>query len=303
MESERYVFKAPLGPIELNEIRWYLEDYALWPTGVFEDRAQRLEGHLPQWGKELYEAALGAEQAQAALNASLGAATGVERRLSVFVDGRLPAGSAEEDEEAAREAASTLLALPWELLRDADGYLFKGKLGVRVRRRLPSYRQRGTTATELPIRVLLVAPRPEDKRTRYIDYRASALPLVEALEELGELVELTVLRPPAFGALEEALKRAAEAGEPFDVIHFNGHGVWNRELGLGALCFEDPRDTDRLTQRRMALVSATDLAETMRDYRVPLVFLEACQSAKVEDDPTASVAAQLLEQGGRRWWP
>ena len=35
----------------------------------------------------------------------------------------------------------------------------------------------------------------------------------------------------------------------------------------------------------------------MRDHRIPLVFLEACQSAQAEDDPTASVAAKLLEEG------
>jgi CHAT domain-containing protein len=29
----------------------------------------------------------------------------------------------------------------------------------------------------------------------------------------------------------------------------------------------------------------------------PLVILEACQSAKTEDDPTASVAAKLLQEG------
>jgi hypothetical protein len=34
-----------------------------------------------------------------------------------------------------------------------------------------------------------------------------------------------------------------------------------------------------------------------RAHRVPLVFLEACQPAKVEFDPSASVAAKLLKQG------
>ncbi|MEK8020087.1 MAG: hypothetical protein VSS75_024710 [Candidatus Parabeggiatoa sp.] len=33
------------------------------------------------------------------------------------------------------------------------------------------------------------------------------------------------------------------------------------------------------------------------DYRIPWVFLDACQTAKSEIDPTASVAAQLLEEG------
>jgi tetratricopeptide (TPR) repeat protein len=35
----------------------------------------------------------------------------------------------------------------------------------------------------------------------------------------------------------------------------------------------------------------------LRDYRIPLVFLEACQTAQSEADPNASVAARLLEEG------
>src|SRR5439155_1339789 len=81
-------------------------------------------------------------------------------------------------------------------------------------------------------------------------------------------------------ALEETLKQAEERGERFDVVHFDGHGVFDSEHGLGALCFEDPRDTDKLEQRASQLIDAEKLAAVMRDYRIPLVFLEACQTAK-----------------------
>ncbi|MCI5181300.1 MAG: toll/interleukin-1 receptor domain-containing protein, partial [Candidatus Electrothrix sp. AW1] len=33
--SRRYRFTAPLGPVELEELRWYIERYFLWPVGVF----------------------------------------------------------------------------------------------------------------------------------------------------------------------------------------------------------------------------------------------------------------------------
>jgi len=36
VESKRYTFTAPLGPIEAEDLRWYLESYYLWPTGVFK---------------------------------------------------------------------------------------------------------------------------------------------------------------------------------------------------------------------------------------------------------------------------
>ena len=94
---------------------------------------------------------------------------------------------------------------------------------------------------------------------------------------------------------------------PYHVLHFDGHGVYDHQHGLGALCFEDPKDSDKLEQRAMQLVyakyqdgnadSEKNIASLLTDYRVPLVFLEACQTAQTDIDPNASVAASLLEEG------
>ncbi len=297
VESKRFIFTAPLGVIEAEDLRWYLEEYYVWPIGVFKERAERIEAKLPEWGRNLYQAALASQVAQAALTAWQQARIDGDRRFSILLDSELPEGASEEEKAIAREAATDLLSLPWELLHDGEGFLFHGKHPVRVRRRLPNRRSQPVRLTGLPIRILLVSPRPEDSRVGYIDHRISARPLVEAIESLGELVGLTLLTPPTFPALEEALQKAADAGEPFDVIHFDGHGAYDHKVGLGGLCFEDPNDTEKLEKRAMELIHAEKLAEVIRDHRIPLVFLEACQTAKMEEDPTASVAAKLLEGG------
>jgi tetratricopeptide (TPR) repeat protein len=253
------------------------------------------------WGHDLYQSALAPPVAQEALNAWLQAGANGERRFSVFVDSELPEGAGDPEQGVAREAASELLSLPWELLHDGRGFLFHGKHPVLVRRRLPNRHRMEVRPTRLPIRILLVSPRPEEEnRIGYIDHRISAKPLIEAVESLGELATVYVLTPPTFPALGEALEKAAEAAQPFDVVHFDGHGVYDQGHGLhglGALCFEDPNEMEKLERRKMQLVHAETLAEVIRDHRIPLVFLEACQSAKSEDDPTASVAAKLLEEG------
>jgi hypothetical protein len=51
VESRRFTFTAPLGPIEADDLRWYLEQYFLWPVGVFKTRADGIEKKLPQWGQ------------------------------------------------------------------------------------------------------------------------------------------------------------------------------------------------------------------------------------------------------------
>jgi hypothetical protein len=100
---------------------------------------------------------------------------------------------------------------------------------------------------DLPIRVLLISPRPEvdgdGNPVGYIDHRVSAKALVQAVADLGtDLVKVDLLSPPTFPAMTAALQRAREENDPYEIVHFDGHGVYDRQVGLGALCFEDPRD-------------------------------------------------------------
>ena len=184
--NERFVFIAPIGPIEREELNWYLERYYLWPTGVFKQRAQKVEKQLPKWGKALYDAVLNDKSVSNVMASWQEAKTKTARRFTVFVDSRLVKGTKKKQAEA-DEAATVLLGLPWELLHDKRGFLFQGGRPVLVRRRLPNDLSLEGAVSEPPIRILLVSPRPEDEKAGYIDHRVSALPLVTALENLGDL--------------------------------------------------------------------------------------------------------------------
>ncbi len=293
----RFKFTAPLGPIEMDDLKWYLEKFFIWPIGLFKTKAEEIERKLPEWGKMLYESALPGEDCSEVLSKWQNVEASSERRFSVFVDDKLPKGAKDEDQARAKEAATLLLSLPWELLKDQRGYLFLGAKPVQVRRRLPNRVSFDVLVSEPPVRVLLISPRPEDESAGYIDHRSSALPLVQALESLGELTRLTILNPPTFSAMEKELARAQKTGNPYHVVHFDGHGVYQKEIGLGGLCFENPNDEDKNEKRRSVIVNADQMAEVMRDQRIPLVFLEACQTAEARIDPATSVAAALLEQG------
>jgi len=300
IKSKRYPFTAPLGAVELGEIRWYIEKYYQWPTGVFKTRAEKTEKALPEWGNALYKAALGGESAREPFEAWK--RTTGSRRFSVQVDGEPLEGTDDAQAALIREAASDLLSLPWEIMHDGVGYLSQGKEKVRVRRRLKNRKLTTTLQAKLPIRVLLLSPRPEvDEKGNsvgYIDHRVIANPLVQAVENLGEdLVDVDILHPPTFSALKDALDTAQKENNPYDIVHFDGHGVYDRREGLGALCFEASRDSEKLGERLLDLVYAKDLAAELRGYGVPLFFLNACQSALSISDPMASVAAKLLEEG------
>ncbi|MDS4025671.1 MAG: tetratricopeptide repeat protein [Candidatus Contendobacter sp.] len=294
--AQSWRFVAPLGPIEADDLRWYLEGYAVWPSHYFRDRARKIETNLVEWGKRLHKAAIpmahtaNVMQAWARIDAHAG------RRFSVHVDTALEADAPEAEVLAAKEAATTLLGLPWELLHDGKAFLFQGAKPTRVRRRLPGTEVFGVPIVATPIRILLVTARPEDDACGYIDHRVSALPLVEAMEALPGLVKIHVLDPPTLPALREELDRARDQKQPYHVVHFDGHGVYDRRVGLGGLCFEHPQDIAKLEKRRHATVFTDTLGPLLRDHRIPLVFLEACQTAQAEK-ASESVASELLKVG------
>lgn len=293
-ESWRLV--APLGPIEAGELRWYLEQYAVWPSHYFRERARKVEEDLVKWGKLLHEQAMPAARREEVMKAWEKISDKAGRRFSVHVDVALEAGAPEAETKAAQEAATVLLGLPWELLHDGKRYLFQGAKPTRVRRTLPGTESMGVAVVATPIRILLVTARPDDEACSYIDHRASAEPLVDAMEALPGQVKIHVLSPPTLPALSAELDRARSEGKPYHVVHFDGHGVYDKTVGLGGLCFELPEDTDKLEKRRHVTVHTNALGPLLRDHRIPLVFLEACQTAQAEK-ASESVASELLKVG------
>jgi tetratricopeptide (TPR) repeat protein len=296
VSEKTWRFVAPIGPIEAEELRWYLEKYAIWPSDFFRERARTVEKNLVTWGRLLHDQAIPVAYTSNVLQAWAKIDGDADRRFSIHVDAALEAGASAAEIEIARESATLLLGLPWELLHDGNGFLFQGAKPTRVRRRLPNTRDLDVQVVATPIRILLVTSRPEDDACGYIDHRASALPLVEAMEALGGLVRIQVLAPPTLPALREELDRARKRREPYHVVHFDGHGVYDRRSGLGGLCFEEPEDVGKMERRRHATVHTNDLGPLLSDHRVPLVFLEACQSAKAEQ-ASESVASELLKVG------
>jgi hypothetical protein len=108
------------------------------------------------------------------------------------------------------------------------------------------------------------------------------LPFRWQAPHLAREVGLTVLRPPTFDALRQAVKQAADAGEPFHVVHFDGHGVMpSRLVGGGAII-----------GGRQAMMTGP-VAEGMLAFEQP---------GGGSDDVTASKVAAVLAEGGCRWW-
>lgn len=308
-ESPELMLVAPLDKVVATDLRFYLERYFLTPYGSFTERARGIEARLPEWGQDLWETLPAPDpatpKAPDPIKAWKAQAAQSDRRFTVQAPpARVLRRSASEEEKTAHrtelEATTELLALPWELLHDGHGYLFHDGIGVRVRRSLPggeSPAELPESARHAPLRVLAVCARPEADGTAYIDHRVSIQPLTEALNALGDLAEYEILSPPTFTALCDKLRAALAKGRPFHIVHFDGHGVFDKVNGLGALVFEHPEDTAKLHHRRAEIIPADRLGAELRHCGVGLFFLEACQSAQAEENPEASVAGRLLQSG------
>ena len=280
------VSRAPLAwPLEQaaqEDLRWYLEDYLRAPYGVWEERGPKIQAKLARWGEAVFASVFGSGPARDAYQRAR------DRGLELVF----------------RSPDPGLLGLPWELMRDGAGPVALNLGGVS--RALPVADL--THTAEVPggrLRVLMVISRPEG--TGDVGYQMIARPLLHRLDAVRGQVNLVVLRPPTLDALREALAEAASSGQPFQVVHFDGHGALpGRPVGGGGLGGRPVMMTGPAAEGVLAFekpgggsdpVTASKLAAVLKAAGVPVVVLNACQSGAVGKDLEAAVATRLLREG------
>jgi hypothetical protein len=287
-----FTYQADQG--EAERVRWYLEDYAEFPADPAPILAATAETGLLQTGAELFRNVFSGPDGAgiwALAQARLG-----EVRVEVETD---PA-----------EAPG----LPWELLRDpgSDTALATGA-GEFVRTHLQTAGQVNLPeAAGDELRVLLVICRPGGWDD--VPFRSVASRLVRGGADRMEGLRLEVLRPATFARLSEVLHQAADAGRPYHVVHFDGHGTYLDLNGLhtdgdsdggaasgsggvgvsplrygvsvtgpvregphGYLIFEDPGSSSK-----QQLVDGPTLGRLLTATGVPVLVLNACRSAWAE---------------------
>src|SRR5947209_19937991 len=94
----------PLTPRERRDLRWYLEEYWMWPYEGFAQRGKEVEALLAEVGKRLYRTVFGSPQAMSIVQAW---SSRVSQQRQISIVSEVPAA----------------LSLPWELLHDGQGFL------------------------------------------------------------------------------------------------------------------------------------------------------------------------------------
>ena len=246
---------------ERRNLDWYLEDY-LWRADVLPPaHAREMADLIVSRGIELFESTFERDAATREL----------WRRISDDIP----------DCRIEIEVARGVVSLPWEIMRQRSN---EEPLSVRARAFVRTEPSVGSFATINPgpvLRLLWIVARPEDGGG--VTLRNVLSDVLVAAHPYGPSIEVAVLRPPTLLELERKLRTAQEAGHPYQVVHFDGHGVHipgrsqdegRSERGRGYLVFEDELQSSRL-------VTGDELGELLRRSGVPIVVLNACQSAKV----------------------
>ncbi len=192
-------------------------------------------------------------------------------------------------------------AIPWELIRNLHtgvNLALSAQAFVRSQQGGPPSLAPGKVADK--VRILLAICRPgagED-----VPFRSVAGRLVKGLSDSDrEAFQLDVLRPPTYEQLAKELKLAKERGEPYHIVHFDGHGVYAEPEAVGGvgqilskvmlkgetkgprgyLIFEDPD-----SKARSKRIDGAKIGGMLRDTGVPILILNACQSAFAEAKST-----------------
>jgi tetratricopeptide (TPR) repeat protein len=276
-----------LAPEEEESIRWYLEEYRKFPFEPALTIAKNAAERLKKLGEQLFD--------------QLFNATDEARDLWTLAEEQL---DTTRIEIAANPAG---FAVPWEILwnpLDVMPVVCRAASFVRA-----GFAPAAPVSPNAPgaIRILLVISRPAGNLDApFLSVAARLLDRVDG----DPRFRFEVLRPPTFEAFQLALRSAAEQGQPYSVVHFDGHGV-HEDLSArrenrparrrrGYLLFETPFEPNRPDY-----INAPALGEALAAGGSPILILNACRSARAEIwseqmgnlRPLGSLADELMRLG------
>lgn len=186
-------------------------------------------------------------------------------------------------------ATADLHRLPWELLRDprTGGFLALSRKTTVVRQLTlddAAVLEEPEPARKLRILAVLSAPPGLEP----LDLARERRTIEEAVAERSE-IELTLLENPTFSELTDTLRSS-----PFHVLHFMGHGTFDRDAREGHLLLPGP-------DGRPVRLAADRLTQVIRDVdSLRLVFLNACETGRAmqgSEQPFAGLAHALIRGG------
>ena len=178
--------------------------------------------------------------------------------------------------------------VPWEYLYSPELDRFLSlSAETPIVRYVPTSHNVPALALVPPLQLLVMVADPTDFTRLNVEREWTTVrQAVADLEQRGLLV-IERLASGSFAALQQKLRRT-----PYHILHFVGHGLYDKQTKEGMLVFEDSNGRGRP-------VSGREIGTLLHDYTssLRLVVLNACEGARAPvGDPFAGVAQALVRQ-------
>ncbi len=284
----------PFNDHQESQLEWYFEG---WLRRPFLDRvtADQIRDSIPTYGKTLFDQVFADRKAYAAY-------TNLRPQISTV-------------EFVIESASPEFQALHWEALQDPDLPRPLALDCTMVRRPQQAMVVAATPNPSPTINLLVVTARPGEEKD--VNYRTISRPLIEAIQQARVPINVELLRPGTYRALENHLQ--AKGAGYYHIVHFDAHGglatfeqIANEQQESDAILFKDRYGRSDVepyagvkaflflegeTPGQSDPVEAQELAYLLTNQGIPVCILNACQSAK-QVRQNLAVGSQKSEDGG-----
>jgi tetratricopeptide (TPR) repeat protein len=278
-------------------LAWYFEEHLRFPF-TKQVRAREATASLISYGEALFR------QIFADHNAYASYKTALQLRVSTL--------------QLEVQGSPAFHALHWEALKDPDLPQPLVLLAPMIRKHGHPQPLRALLQPSPTINILIVSARPSGQWD--MGYRTISRPLVEALRQAHVPVQVDLVRPCTYQALDQHLRdvTARRGAGYYQVIHFDVHGalltyeqfqqggersqfLCNERYGRYDLAPYEGQKAflflEGSEEARADPVEASELARLLLQHQIPVAILNACQSGKQVGARETSLGSQLLQAG------
>jgi len=277
----------PFSRQEEQQLEWYFEEWLVYPmlnTVKAEQAADSVENYGQKLFKQVFQTNFDAYSEYRQLRGKL-------KQVQIEIESQTP----------------EFQALHWEAMRDPELPRPFGVDCVMLRKSTKPVPVSAYMQPSPVINLLVVTARPKEEND--VGYRTISRSLIEAIETCQLRVNVELLRPGTYEALERHLE---EKGAGFyQIIHFDAHGGLmsyeqiqagakaNRYLYQERYGREDLHPFEGVkaflflegeTKGKADPIEAKELADLLTGKGIPVCILNACQSGKQLKTPPAPLS-------------
>jgi len=290
----------PFEPKEEQELEWYFEDWLRYPI-LEQVKANRAKESVRKYGEELFKQVF-------------------QQDIKAYVKYSELRNNLDQVQIEIESVTPEFHAIHWEALQDPGLPRPLAIDSVLIRKNVKPAIIEAKVKESPTVNLLVVTARPNADED--VGYRTISRPLVDAIRNAQLRVNIELLRPGTYEALERHLE--SKGSGYYHIVHFDVHGALktyedyqlgvesNRYLYDGRYGRGNISEYDGLkaflalegkTKGEYDLVEAKEIASLLTGKGIPVCILNACQSGKQlnqsesADNRETSLGSRLMNAG------